>query len=284
MTGLMPIGVFARATRLSVRVLRNYDRLGLLVPAWVDPDTGYRRYDVDQFPRAGLVRRLRVGGAVARDRRDPGGRHPGAGRRRHRAAPGTRGRAGGPAGRDRRAVGGRAGRAGAGVGLAGGVRTVARCPAHRPHVGAYPAERAGRGPGARVRAVVRRPRRAGDRPGGAGRDPLPQRRPRRGGIGGGVVRAGGPPAPADRDDRGRGTGGLSARRDRPRGRLRRHRDRLPVTGALDRRAGPAAGGPGRGALPRPARARRTHGRAPYGDRLAGPTPSGPPQPANQEAR
>ncbi|WP_433319774.1 MerR family transcriptional regulator [Micromonospora chersina] len=59
MTGLMPIGVFARATRLSVRVLRNYDRLGLLVPAWVDPDTGYRRYSVDQFARAGLVRRLR---------------------------------------------------------------------------------------------------------------------------------------------------------------------------------------------------------------------------------
>ncbi|MGB2570869.1 MerR family transcriptional regulator [Micromonospora citrea] len=59
MTGLMPIGVFARATRLSVRVLRNYDRLGLLVPARVDPDTGYRRYSVEQFPRAGLVRRLR---------------------------------------------------------------------------------------------------------------------------------------------------------------------------------------------------------------------------------
>lgn len=59
MTGLMPIGVFARATRLSVRVLRNYDRLGLLVPALVDPDTGYRRYSVDQFARAGLIRRLR---------------------------------------------------------------------------------------------------------------------------------------------------------------------------------------------------------------------------------
>ncbi|WP_433287448.1 MerR family transcriptional regulator [Micromonospora sp. CA-244673] len=59
MTKLMPIGVFARATRLSVRALRNYDRLGLLVPARVDPDTGYRRYSVDQFPRAGLVRRLR---------------------------------------------------------------------------------------------------------------------------------------------------------------------------------------------------------------------------------
>lgn len=59
MTRLMPIGVFARATRLSVRALRNYDRLGLLAPALVDPDTGYRRYAVDQFARAGLIRRLR---------------------------------------------------------------------------------------------------------------------------------------------------------------------------------------------------------------------------------
>jgi DNA-binding transcriptional MerR regulator len=55
----MPIGVFARATRLSIRALRNYDRLRLLSPAHVDPDTGYRRYAVDQFARAGLIRRLR---------------------------------------------------------------------------------------------------------------------------------------------------------------------------------------------------------------------------------
>ncbi|MCW2941678.1 MAG: MerR family transcriptional regulator [Actinomycetia bacterium] len=59
MARLMPIGVFARATRLSVRALRNYDRLGLLVPAQIDPHTGYRRYAVDQFARAGLIRRLR---------------------------------------------------------------------------------------------------------------------------------------------------------------------------------------------------------------------------------
>ncbi len=59
MTRLMPIGVFARATRLSIRALRNYDRLGLLSPAQVDPYTGYRRYAVDQFAQAGLIRRLR---------------------------------------------------------------------------------------------------------------------------------------------------------------------------------------------------------------------------------
>src|SRR6266545_3596799 len=59
MTRLMPIGVFARATRLSIRALRNYDRLGLLSRAQVDPYTGYRRYAVDQFAQAGLIRRLR---------------------------------------------------------------------------------------------------------------------------------------------------------------------------------------------------------------------------------
>ncbi|WP_067698357.1 MerR family transcriptional regulator [Actinoplanes awajinensis] len=59
MTELMSIGLFARASRLSVRVLRNYDRLGLLVPVRVDADTGYRWYSVDQFPRAGLIQRLR---------------------------------------------------------------------------------------------------------------------------------------------------------------------------------------------------------------------------------
>lgn len=59
MTTLVPIGVFAHATRLSVRALRHYDRLGLLVPARIDPGTGYRRYSLEQFARAGLIRRLR---------------------------------------------------------------------------------------------------------------------------------------------------------------------------------------------------------------------------------
>ncbi len=43
----------------DIRALRNYDRLGLLSPAQVDPYTGYRRYAVDQFAQAGLIRRLR---------------------------------------------------------------------------------------------------------------------------------------------------------------------------------------------------------------------------------
>ena len=57
---MMPIGKFARATRLSIKALRNYDRLGLLRPAWVDPASGYRYYRLDQMRRADVIRMLRI--------------------------------------------------------------------------------------------------------------------------------------------------------------------------------------------------------------------------------
>nr|WP_260408653.1 MerR family transcriptional regulator [Planomonospora venezuelensis] len=59
----MPIGRFARLCRLSVKQLRNYAELGLLTPAWVDPDTGYRYYRAGQAREAlsiGLLRSLDV--------------------------------------------------------------------------------------------------------------------------------------------------------------------------------------------------------------------------------
>jgi len=55
----MPIGDFARATHLSVKALRHYQEAGLLAPAEVDPDSGYRRYDLAQIPTAQVIRRLR---------------------------------------------------------------------------------------------------------------------------------------------------------------------------------------------------------------------------------
>ena len=39
---LMTIGRFARITGLTVKALRHYDEVGLLRPAAVDPETGYR--------------------------------------------------------------------------------------------------------------------------------------------------------------------------------------------------------------------------------------------------
>jgi DNA-binding transcriptional MerR regulator len=43
------IGEFARRSRLSVKVLRLYDELGVLIPARVDRGSGYRYYDGAQL-------------------------------------------------------------------------------------------------------------------------------------------------------------------------------------------------------------------------------------------
>ncbi|SEG88600.1 protein phosphatase [Actinacidiphila yanglinensis] len=57
--GLLTIGAFARASRLSPKALRLYDELGLLAPARVDPVTGYRHYAPEQLEQARLVAWLR---------------------------------------------------------------------------------------------------------------------------------------------------------------------------------------------------------------------------------
>jgi DNA-binding transcriptional MerR regulator len=56
---LLSIGEFARLSRLSPKALRLYDELGLLPPARVDPDSGYRWYEPDQLEPARLVAALR---------------------------------------------------------------------------------------------------------------------------------------------------------------------------------------------------------------------------------
>jgi serine/threonine protein phosphatase PrpC/DNA-binding transcriptional MerR regulator len=57
--GLLTIGAFAKASRLSPKALRLYDGLGLLTPARVDPVTGYRLYAPEQVEQARLVAWLR---------------------------------------------------------------------------------------------------------------------------------------------------------------------------------------------------------------------------------
>ena len=57
---LLPIGMFSRASSLSIKTLRAYHESGILVPARVDPQTGYRSYTVDQLADAAIVQRLRA--------------------------------------------------------------------------------------------------------------------------------------------------------------------------------------------------------------------------------
>jgi DNA-binding transcriptional MerR regulator len=56
---LIGIGEFARRVRLSVKQLRSYDELGLLAPAYVDPDSGYRYYHRGQARTAITIALLR---------------------------------------------------------------------------------------------------------------------------------------------------------------------------------------------------------------------------------
>ncbi|MEU9442867.1 MerR family transcriptional regulator [Streptomyces sp. NPDC048304] len=61
------IGEMARDSGLSVSALRFYDRAGVLVPAWVDPVSGYRWYEPDQLEEARLLARLRRAGMPLAD-------------------------------------------------------------------------------------------------------------------------------------------------------------------------------------------------------------------------
>jgi DNA-binding transcriptional MerR regulator len=56
---LLTIGEFSKMTYLTVKALRHYHDVGLLVPALVDPTTGYRRYTTSQVGTAQAIRRFR---------------------------------------------------------------------------------------------------------------------------------------------------------------------------------------------------------------------------------
>lgn len=45
---LLSIGEMARLKNVTVKALRYYERIGVLVPAYVDPQTGYRYYELSQ--------------------------------------------------------------------------------------------------------------------------------------------------------------------------------------------------------------------------------------------
>lgn len=56
---ILTSGHFGRMSQLSRKALRLYDRRGLLVPAHVDPDSGYRYYTRAQVPIGRRIRLLR---------------------------------------------------------------------------------------------------------------------------------------------------------------------------------------------------------------------------------
>lgn len=58
--GLFQIGAVARKFKISVETLRYYERIGLLIPEYVDSENGYRYYGYRQFEILNTVRYLRT--------------------------------------------------------------------------------------------------------------------------------------------------------------------------------------------------------------------------------
>lgn len=56
---MLKIGDFSKLSRISIRMLRNYADMGLLVPAEVDKATGYRYYSESQLPQAAQIQMLK---------------------------------------------------------------------------------------------------------------------------------------------------------------------------------------------------------------------------------
>lgn len=56
---MLKIGDFSKLSRISIRMLRHYDEIGLLAPKTTDAFTGYRYYAEDQLPVACQITALK---------------------------------------------------------------------------------------------------------------------------------------------------------------------------------------------------------------------------------
>lgn len=56
---MLKIGDFSKLSRISIRMLRHYDEIGLLVPWSTDSLTSYRYYGEEQLPVAGRITALK---------------------------------------------------------------------------------------------------------------------------------------------------------------------------------------------------------------------------------
>lgn len=57
---MFKIGEFSVLTSISIHMLRNYDKIGLLTPKYIDESTGYRYYESYQLPIANQIVALKM--------------------------------------------------------------------------------------------------------------------------------------------------------------------------------------------------------------------------------
>lgn len=64
---LLSITELAKLRKVTSETLRYYDRIGLIHPDYVDPDTRYRYYSIRQYERLGTIKELRQLGMSVED-------------------------------------------------------------------------------------------------------------------------------------------------------------------------------------------------------------------------
>ena len=67
MKEIITITELAKLRNISTETLRHYDRIDLLKPVHVDPDTGYRYYSITQYEKIGTIRELKNLGMSLRE-------------------------------------------------------------------------------------------------------------------------------------------------------------------------------------------------------------------------
>ncbi|MBP2033321.1 DNA-binding transcriptional MerR regulator/effector-binding domain-containing protein [Clostridium algifaecis] len=55
MIQMVRIGDFSKIARVSIRMLRHYDQIGIFKPACIDNLTGYRGYSIEQLPKLNRI-------------------------------------------------------------------------------------------------------------------------------------------------------------------------------------------------------------------------------------
>jgi DNA-binding transcriptional MerR regulator len=56
---MFKIGEFSKIAHVTIRLLRYYDEIGLFTPNFIDPESGYRYYRIEQLPRLNRILVLR---------------------------------------------------------------------------------------------------------------------------------------------------------------------------------------------------------------------------------
>ena len=67
MKEIISITEMAKLRNISTEPLLRYDRIDLLKPVHVDPDTGYRYYSITQYEKIGTIRELKNLGMSLRE-------------------------------------------------------------------------------------------------------------------------------------------------------------------------------------------------------------------------